>query len=188
MTYHPSDLAPVFRRAAEIIRTNGLYQGDYIPAPFSRVLRALPHERPMSAVAALRCAETGSPQRYGPLSAAAIAFLADRLLVDGEPPFYRDELTLECHVAAWGDVRGRMAGEVVAELLRAAEAIEAGQHAAVIPVGLVTSDGSCWELSGVPADGEPRYVPAGVDAPAFMFAGLGELVARFGAVSAGGAR
>lgn len=119
MSTHPIpriDLAPVFRRAAEIITTNGRYQGDYLPDPFNRVQAAPDHERPMSVVAALRCAETGNPRRYGPLSTAAIETLANRLLVDGELPFWRDEFMLECHVAAWGDVPGRTADEVVAEL------------------------------------------------------------------------
>jgi len=178
-------MAGVFRTAAEIILANGHHQGDYIPDPFHRVLKALPHERPMSAVAALRCAERGHPQRFGPLSTEAIAFLAERLLVDEELPFFEDEFSLECHVAAWGDVPGRTPAEVVAELLWAAEAAEASLHAAVIPMGVRTSDGTEWELSSVPAEGDPQYVLAGVrGAPAGVFAGLSELVGRFGAVSA----
>lgn len=183
----PTDLAPVFRRAAEIIETNGHHQGDFLPDPFDHVLKALHHERPMSAVAALRCAETSDPGGHGPLSAAAIAFLADRLLVDEEPPFHTDEASLANHVDAWGDVPGRTPAEVAVELLRAAEAAEASQHAAVIPMGVRTSDGTEWELASVPADGDPQYVLAGVhDVPVGVFAELGELAHRFGAVSASG--
>ncbi|MFD8075865.1 hypothetical protein ACFV3E_24815 [Streptomyces sp. NPDC059718] len=187
MSPQVTDLAPLFRSAADLIAANGHHQGDYIPDPFNRVLHALPHERPMSMVAALRCAEQGHPQRFGPKSTAAIEFLADRLPVNDEPPYWRDEMSLECHVAAWGDVVGREVEEVVEQLLLAAQAVEA-VHAAVVPVHLVTSDGTEWELSSIPAEGEPQYVVAGVhDAPASMFAGLGELAFRFGAVLGGAA-
>lgn len=183
----PSELAGVFRLAAQIIAVNGHHQGDYIPDPFNRVLKALPCERPMSAVAALRCAETGSPQKFGPVSTRAIAFLAERLPVNEEPPFWRDEMSLECHVAAWGDVRGRTAAEVVEQLVYAAESAEA-VHAALVPLSLTTSDGTQWELSGIPAHGEPQYLVAGVhDAPFGVYAELGELAARFGAVLGGAA-
>jgi hypothetical protein len=156
----PTDLAQVLRRAAEIIVTNGHHQGDYLPDPFNRVLKALPTERPMSAVAALRCAESGNPMQFGPLSTAAIRFLAGRLLVDGEPPFYTDDLMLELHVAAWGDVPCRTPGEVVAVLLWAADAAEAAR-VAVVPVGVRTADGSQWALAAVDSAGTPRYVSAG---------------------------
>jgi hypothetical protein len=182
-----SELAGVFRLAAQIIAAQGHHQGDYIPDPFNRVLKALPAERPMSAVAALRCAETGSPQKFGPVSTRAIAFLADRLPVNDEPPFWTDEMSLECHVAAWGDVRGRTPAEVVEQLLYAAESAEA-EHAALVPVRLVTSDGTEWELSSIPAVGDPQYLLAGVEgAPPGVFAELGELAHRFGAVLGGAA-
>jgi hypothetical protein len=180
-------MAGIFRLAAQIIAVNGHHQGDYIPDPSDQVLKALHHERPMSVVAALRCAETGDPGGYGPVSAAAVRFLADRLLVDGEAPFHADELTLEFHVAAWGDVRGRTAVEVVEQLLYAAESVEA-VHAALVPVRLVTSDGTEWELSSIPAVGDPQYLLAGVEgAPPGVFAELGELASRFGAVLGGAA-
>lgn len=178
----PTDLTPVFRQAAQIIHTNGHHQGDYLPDPFNRILKALPHERPMSIVAALRCAETGNPMQYGPASTAAIRFLAERLLVDGEPPFYVDDLMLELHVAAWGDVPGRTAAEAAAVLVWAADACES--HAAVVPVGVRTADGSQWELSSIDARGVPRYTLAG--AGGYAFAELGELADRFGGVSAAG--
>jgi hypothetical protein len=184
-------LAGVLRLAAQIIATNGHHQGDYIPDPFNHVLKALPAERPMSAVAALRCAETGDPMEYGPVSVRAIAFLADRLLVDGEPLFYADRT--EFHVAAWGDVPGRTPAEVVAELLRAAEAVELlvpQPLAPVVPMSLETADGTGWELASVGVDGEAHYVLAGVPVgvQSFSFASQDELVGRFGAVvSSGGA-
>lgn len=187
------ELAGVFRLAAQIIAVNGHHQGDYIPDPFNRVLKALPAERPMSAVAALRCAELGHPQRFGPVSTAAIRFLADRLLVDEEPPFWTDEFSLECHVAAWGDVPGRTPAEVVAELLRAAEAIELLTPPPPVPVvamSLETADGTGWELASVGVGGKPQYVLAGVPVgvQSFSFASQDELVGRFGAVvSSGGA-
>jgi hypothetical protein len=186
-------MAGVFRLAAQIITTNGHHQGDYIPDPFNRVLKALPAERPMSAVAALRCAETGDPGGYGPASTAAVKFLADRLLVNDEPPFRTDEVSLECHVAAWGDVPGRTPAEVVAELRRAAEAVELlapRPPAVVVPMSLETADRTVWELASVGADGEARYVLAGVPTgeQSFSYASADELTNRFGAVvSSGGA-
>lgn len=182
-----SELATTFRLAAQIIAVNGHHQGDYIPDPFSRVLKALPCERPMSAVAALRCAETGDPQAGGPVSGRAVRFLAARLLVHGEPGLWADELSLSEHVAAWGDIPGRTPAEVVEQLVYAAESAEA-EHAALVPLSLTTSDGTQWELSGIPRDGEPQYLLAGVhDAPAGVFAELGELAHRFGAVLGGAA-
>jgi hypothetical protein len=186
-------MAGVFRLAAQIITTNGHHQGDYIPDPFNRVLKALPSERPMSAVAALRCAETGDPGGYGPASTAAVKFLADRLLVNDELPFHTDAKSLEFHVAEWGDVLGRTPAEVVAELLRAAEAVEllAPQPSApVVAMSLVLADKTRWELAGVGADGSAHYVLAGVPTgeQSFSYASADELTNRFGAVvSSGGA-
>lgn len=181
------DLADVFRRAALIIQTNGHHQGDYIPDPFNRVLTALPRERPMSIVAALRCAETGRPQAFGPASTGAVRFLAGRLLVDGEPPFWTDDSSLACHVAAWGDVPGRTAAEAAGVLLEAAEAVPA-PRSAVIGQTLTLSDGTTWELWSVPADGEPLYTVAGVrGGPGAAQATAADLSARFGPVAVGSA-
>jgi hypothetical protein len=121
-----ASLAPVFREAARIITVNGHHQGDYLPDPFNRrepVFRPYA-ERPLSIVAALWCAETGSPRRVGPLSTAAIRFLAGRVKVDGEPAFWRDDLSQESHVASWGDVPSRTVAEVVNELQLAADGAE----------------------------------------------------------------
>ncbi|MEE4545265.1 hypothetical protein V2S66_25260 [Streptomyces sp. V4-01] len=181
------ELADLFRRAATIIQTNGHHQGDYIPDPFNRVLNALPHERPMNIVAALRCAETGHPQRYGPASTGAVRFLAGRLLVDGEPPFWPDDYSMESHVAAWGDVAGRTVAEVVAVLLDAAEAAPV-PRAAVVGRTLTMSDGTEWVLWSVPADGEPLYTVAGVrGGPGVQQSSYADLSARFGPVSVGSA-
>jgi hypothetical protein len=181
------DLADVFRRAALIIQTNGHHQGDYIPDPFSRVLSALPHERPMSIVAALRCAETGSPQRYGPASTGAVRFLAGRLLVDDEPPFWPDDSSMEVHVAAWGDVPGRTAAEAAGVLLAAAGAVPA-LRPVVIPRTVTLGDGTAWELWAVPAEGEPTYTVAEVrGGPGAAQATAADLSARFGPVAVGSA-
>lgn len=181
------ELPDLFRRAAEIIQANGHHQGDYIPDPFSHVLKALPHERPMSIVAALRCAETGHPQRFGPASTGAIAFLADRLEVDGEPPFWTDDHSMACHVAAWGDVPGRTVAEVAAVLLEAAEAAPT-PRTEVVGKTLTMGDGSQWELWSVPAVGEPLYTVAGVrGGPGTPQASVADLSARFGPVAVGSA-
>ena len=186
-----SDLPDVFRRAAYIIQGNGHHQGDYVSDPFNRVLTTVRESRPMSVDAALYCAADSNGRMFeSDLAFAAIRFLAGRVLVDGEGPWDPDRnVDCQIHMSAWGDVEGRTAAEVIALLLAAAEGIDREAHASVIPVGLRTSDGSRWELASVAADGEPHYVLAGcVGAPAAasVFAELGELVGRFGAVSASG--
>ena len=71
----------------------------------------------------------------------------------------------------------------MAELLGAARDIEVREAGAVVPVCLRTSDGASWELSGVPAHGDPQYVLAGcTSAPPSVFAELHELIDSFGAV------
>src|ERR1043165_5215977 len=84
----PTTVPAVFRAAARILSANGLYQGNYVPDTFDREM-CIPHFlRPMSIVAALKCAVSGDPHLTSPLADEAIAVLALRLRVDGEPPFY----------------------------------------------------------------------------------------------------
>ena len=121
----PTTMPALFRRAAQIITVNGHWQGDYMPDPFDREISPVdvPHAmRPLSIVAALKCAATGDPGRASLLADNAIAVLAMRLEVDGELPQYGDVFSLEAHVDAWGDVEGRTAGQVVAVLEAAAGA------------------------------------------------------------------
>ena len=118
-------LSAVYRKAARLIAVNGHHQGDYFPDPFDRRLNTPHAERPLSIVAAIRCAVSGSPHRETALSEAAVKVLAHRLLVDGEPPFNDAAWVLECHVANWGDLPGRTVESVVAVLEAAADASEA---------------------------------------------------------------
>lgn len=120
----PATLSQVFRAAARLIVVNGHWQGDYCPDPFDRHVKTSHASRPLSIVAAIRCVVSGSPHRTTPLSEAAVQALAHRLEVDGEPPFNDTPLMLECHVAEWGDVEGRLAESVVAVLEAAADACE----------------------------------------------------------------
>ena len=182
---HLTDLASVYRRAAEIIQTNGHWQGDYLPDPFHRVATTPDAERPMSAAAALWCAVTGDPRGPSELANDAIRYLAARLLVDGEGP-WDESRTVDCeiHLAAWGDAPGRTAETVVIELLRAAESVEYG---AIVPRGVRTSDGTHWRLASIHF-GTPRYVLDSMptDTPIGVQVELGELADRFGTVSAWG--
>jgi hypothetical protein len=115
-------LSAVFRKAARLIAANGHYQGDYLPDPFDREM-CIPHFlRPMCVAAALKCAVSGDPHTPSLLADEAISFLALRLEVDGEGPFWGDIFSLEFHLAAWGDVEGRTAESVVAVLESAADA------------------------------------------------------------------
>ncbi|MGW8326540.1 DUF6197 family protein [Streptomyces sp. NPDC055897] len=121
----PTTVTAVFRAAARLIATNGHYQGDYCPDPFDREMdpAELPHHmRPLSIVAALRCAVSGDPHTNSLLSDAAISVLALRLEVNGEGPFWGDIFSLEFHIAEWGDVDGRTTESVVAVLEAAADA------------------------------------------------------------------
>ncbi|MEV8623364.1 hypothetical protein [Streptomyces sp. NPDC051079] len=123
----PSTVPAVLLGAARIIQANGLWQGDYVPDAFDREISAaeVPHaHRPMSIVAALRCAATGNPHLHPVLVDEAICFLAVRLEVDGEGPEYGDIFALEQHVDDWTDVPGRTADEAVALLEMVATAPE----------------------------------------------------------------
>jgi hypothetical protein len=114
----------VFRAAARLIAANGLYQGDFVPDAFDREMDVPHFLRPMSIVAALKCAATGDPHLTSLLSDNAIAVLALRLEVDGEGPLFGGIFDLEAHVDGWGDLEGRSTESVVAVLEAAADANE----------------------------------------------------------------
>ena len=120
----PSTVSGVFRAAARLIASNGLYKGDFVPDAFDREM-CVPHFlRPMSIVAALKCATSGDPHRTSLLADEAIAVLAVRLEVDGEGPLFGGIFDLEAHVDAWGDVESRTTESAVAVLEGAADACE----------------------------------------------------------------
>ena len=120
----PRDVSGTFRAAARLLAKRGLWQGDFVPDAMDREM-CLPHAfRPMSIVAALKCATTGDPHRTSLLADQAITTLALRLKVDGEGPLYGGIFDLEVHVDAWGDVEGRTTESAVAVLEAAADACE----------------------------------------------------------------
>lgn len=120
----PETVPAVFRAAARILAANGLYQGDFVPDAMDREM-CIPHFlRPMSIVAALKCATTGDPHLTSLLADEAIAVLALRLEVDGEGPLFGGIFDLEAHVDAWGDLEGRTTESAVAVLEAAADANE----------------------------------------------------------------
>lgn len=120
----PTTLPGVYRAAARVLATNGLYQGDFVPDTFDREM-CVPHFlRPMSIVAALKCSTTGDPHRTSLLADEAIAVLALRLEVDGEGPLFGGIFDLEAHVDGWGDLEGRTTESAVAVLEAAADASE----------------------------------------------------------------
>jgi hypothetical protein len=121
---HPTTVPAVFRTAARILAANGLYQGNYVPDTFDREMTVPHFLRPMSMVAALKCAVSGDPHLTSLLADAAISVLALRLRVDGEPPFYGGIFDLEAHIDSWGDLEGRTAESAVAVLEAAADASE----------------------------------------------------------------
>ncbi|PWG13950.1 hypothetical protein DF268_08785 [Streptomyces sp. V2] len=120
----PTTVPQVFRAAARILASNGLYQGDFVPDALDREI-CVPHFlRPMSVVAALKCATTGDPHLTLPLADEAIGRLALRLEVDGEGPLYGGIFDLEAHIDAWGDLEGRTTESAVAMLEHAADVCE----------------------------------------------------------------
>lgn len=120
----PTTLPSVYRAAARLLAANGLYQGDFVPDAFDREM-CVPHFlRPMSIVAALKCATTADPHLTSLLSDQAIAELALRLEVDGEGPLFGGIFDLEAHVDGWGDLEGRTTESAVAVLEAAADASE----------------------------------------------------------------
>ncbi|MEV8396339.1 hypothetical protein AB0P38_00140 [Streptomyces niveus] len=111
----------MFRAAARVLASNGLYQGDYVPDVRDKEM-CVPHFlRPMSIVAALKCASTGDPHRTTTLADRAVGVLALRL---DDGPAFGDIFSLEAHVDAWGDLPGRTTESAVAVLYAAADASE----------------------------------------------------------------
>ena len=111
------ELAPVFRRAAEVIRSNGHYTGDYFSSAAALFLPK--SESPVCTIGALRIATVGSPETGNELTDRAVAFLSPRIasnIVDDDP--------VE-RVAGWNDAPERTQDEVVEALLAAAEAVAA---------------------------------------------------------------
>ncbi|MEU5716600.1 hypothetical protein AB0G71_12555 [Streptomyces sp. NPDC020403] len=118
----PTTVAGTFRAAARVLAANGLHQGDFVPDAFDREM-CIPHFlRPMSIVAALKCAVSGDHRRDSLLADEAIATLALRL--DDGGPRWGDIFALEAHVDAWGDAEGRTTESAVAVLYAAADACE----------------------------------------------------------------
>lgn len=116
-TPRPVSVPAVLWAAARLVEANGHFQGDHVPDPFDREM-CIPHFlRPMSIVAAVKCAVSGDPHVPSLLADSAIAVLALRL--DGGPEF-GDIFSLESHVDEWGDALGRTAEEAVALLESAA--------------------------------------------------------------------
>ncbi|MCP3817791.1 hypothetical protein NLX86_06475 [Streptomyces sp. A3M-1-3] len=137
MTNHSTGdaIAEVFRRAAEVVQTNGLNQGGFcdISVPFFSGA-AFAGGRPVCTVGAMRVAVGLSPipvnwdEPLGdadplsdahPLVSEAVAFLSERV----HSPIVDEDIVER--VADWNDREGRTADEVAAELLSAAEAVAA---------------------------------------------------------------
>lgn len=165
------ELAVVYRRAAQIVQGRGhtkeVYQRE---------------SGEVCTVGALVLASGMDPDDYEGQATTAVEFFSSRLWVaiGDQDPVER--------IAEWNDKPERTPAEVVAELIGAARAIEERHANAVVPVCLRTPDGAVFELSEIPAHGDPRYVLAGCElAPPSVFAELGELIGSFGAVPAGSA-
>lgn len=121
----PTTVPSAFRSAARLLAVNGLHKGGIVPDTTDREM-CIPHAfRPMSIVAALKCATTGDPHRPSLLSDEAIAVLALRLEVNGKGPLYGGIFDLEAHVDAWGDAESRTTESAVAVLEHAADEVAA---------------------------------------------------------------
>lgn len=106
------ELAPVFRRAAEVIQTNGLYKGDFCDST------AAGERTAVCTVGALRVVAGGHPVAESALADEAVRFLSPRIYsnVVDEDPIER--------IADWNDSADRTPTEVVETLLSAAAAAE----------------------------------------------------------------
>ncbi|MEU2402761.1 hypothetical protein ABZ609_00245 [Streptomyces rubiginosohelvolus] len=121
----PTTVPAVFLAAARLLAANGLHQGDYFPNALSD--KTTPYaSRPLSIVAALRCAAEGDPRAYSLLADEALMVLAFRLVVDGEGPEDHDLFGLEAHVDDWTEAEGRTTESACAVLYAAADASEGG--------------------------------------------------------------
>ena len=117
----PTTIPAVLLAAARILQINGLWQGDFIPDPMDRTMTNPHTARPMSIVAAIRCAVAGDPHRESQLADTAIGYVA--LSLDDEPP-WTDMFSLRAHVDNWGDEPSRSADAAVALLERLATTSE----------------------------------------------------------------
>lgn len=121
----PATTAELLRAGGRLLAFVGLYQGDFVPDPHDREMTVPHFLRPMSIVAALKCAASGDPHADSALADRAIGYLALRLEVDGEVgPQYGDIFSLESHVDAWGDLPGRTTESACAVLYAAADVAE----------------------------------------------------------------
>ncbi|MFF7610702.1 DUF6197 family protein [Streptomyces lavendulae] len=109
----PTTVPAVLRAAARILRTTGLYQGEYVRDTFDRELTTPHSQRPMSVVAALRCAVSGNPHTLDVLADRALSEVA---MAIEEGPFWGDVVSLEAHVDRWSDAPDRTAEEAAALL------------------------------------------------------------------------
>ncbi|XUM01274.1 DUF6197 family protein [Streptomyces venezuelae ATCC 10712] len=117
----PATVPSALLAAARILQTNGLWQDDFIPDPFDRLMTTPHASRPMSIVAAIRCAVAGDPGRESQLADTAIGYVA--LSLDDEPG-RTDTFSLRTHVENWGDEPGRTTDDAVALLERLATSSE----------------------------------------------------------------
>ncbi|MFE5771403.1 hypothetical protein ACFQ7O_23920 [Streptomyces sp. NPDC056485] len=113
MPPRPTTVPAVLHAAARILRATGLYRGDYVQDAFDREFTTPHTQRPMSVVAALRCAVSGDPHRLTVLADRALSELA--LAID-EGPVWGDVFSLEAHVDRWSDAPDRTAHEAAALL------------------------------------------------------------------------
>ncbi|MFF6847053.1 DUF6197 family protein [Streptomyces antimycoticus] len=124
-----TDFATTFRRAADIIRTNGHNKGDYYRIPETGVgIEPAPAECPVCAAGALSIALTGAPRPVAdgiPLVEAAARRLLEHLI-----PGYKRALAIWDLGVLWNDVPERTADDVIAAFEDAARAEETAEAAA----------------------------------------------------------
>jgi hypothetical protein len=117
----PTTVEGVFLAAARLLQARGLWQDGPVPDVHDREV-CIPHcLRPMSIIAAIRCAVSGNPHRSSQLADTAIGVLA---LWIANGPAYGDIFSLEAHVEKWNDQPGRTTDDAVALLESAATSPE----------------------------------------------------------------
>lgn len=113
-----SELAEIYLKAADVIRTNGHYKGAYWGRPETGVgIELAASECPVCVVGALSLAVTGNPT---PTHAEA-----DPIIVDFASRMFGpvNEAAAVTRIAEWNDAEERTAADVIARLEQAAREV-----------------------------------------------------------------
>ncbi|MFD6874495.1 MULTISPECIES: hypothetical protein [unclassified Streptomyces] len=113
LVIHANTVEATLTEAAWLLRTRGHWQGGSCPDASNREMCIPQWLRPMSIVAAIKCAVSGDPQSDSLIADNALAVVALSL---ADKPQYGDIFSLEEHIDSWGNEPDRSTDDVVAML------------------------------------------------------------------------